>query len=603
MPTNGEVNQTYKQTTEEKDQDPNTGGGAVDSSGGAAAPASGSRVATSSNGQQAGSTGSGRFTNLQKYIGANQGAGDRLGAGITNKVSRENEGASKEANTSAGAVRDGIVSAQNKLVTGKGYQDAIESKDFDAQNFLAPTNDISKFKQDVADNRSQFVPTGRNEQQNSSVSGSGQATPQGSNPPPPASPYDQNKLQDFTNFRTGSAIDEAQLAKQNQAAQTNYMNLQNQMQNQLGQTQTENGRFNMLKNTFGGGSVYQNPYTQGQQRLDGLFLQSGGGNQIGQLQNNLRSGVSAAGQQLGQLDASGKVIGDIATQEGALATGLQSGIDAKTGKYVTDIEGTAGAVNAQRQADQDYYNKQYNALTSGGAVGQRFADAMGIGQGQNLYNSLNSKNVNEFFKYGNTNLTGFGQLADSKQENYYNALNALGGKDSQFVLDGNPEAAAQFIGGSFDDEKAANNNITNDLRGRTANSTNNWTLAGANGQVGVGSVMDQLAADQNLDYNNLTAQNNYAGFGTGIDPTMRNYGNTLNSQTQQFLDRLRPSFSAQGVYNNATHYRDETMQGTVAGAKSQALMQALQQLQDVNYFNRVKINPDDTESGGNFGVK
>lgn len=539
MAVNGEQNQQYNQNANEKEQAPNTGGGAADTPSAAGASAPGGRLAASSSGQQAGSTGSGRFTNLQKYIGANQGAGERLGAGITNKVSRENEGASKEADTSASAVREGISSAQNKLQTGNQYKSQVDSENFNAQDIAG----------------------------------------------------DQNKLQDFTQYRTGSAIDEAQLAKQNQAAQTNYQNLQNQMQTQLGQTQNDTGRFNLLKNTFGGGSVYQNPYSQGQQRLDGLFLQSGGGNQIGQLQNNLRSGVNAAGQQLGQLDAAGKTIGDITSQEATLASGLQSGIDAKTGKYVGDIEATQSAVNAQRAAEQEWANQQYASLQGGQAIDKKFADMLGLTSGQNIYNTLSGKNANAYLNYGATNLTGANQLANQDQRSYYDALAKLSGIDSNsYAITGSgaPEAAVSLN---------AQKNLLGDVDStRQAFANKNYT------QSGGGSYGSQIT-------NTLTGQNLMDAInGVGYDASkaaVGRYQNTAHSwdQGDSVMAQLVNDAAARSNINNGLGGLSNSS-GYVSGIGQYNASMALRDLLNSGFFNAVNIKPgEDVESGGQFDVK
>lgn len=558
MAVNGEQNQQYNQNADEKEQTPATGGGAPNSPGSAGGSASSGRVANYSSGTQAGASGSGRFTNLQKYIGANQGAGDRLASGITNKVERSNEPASKEAQTSAGAVREGIQSAQNKLQTGNQYKEQLDSDSFNAKDIAG----------------------------------------------------DQNKLQEFGQYRTGSAIDEAMLAKQNQAAQTNYANLQNQMQQQLGQTQNDTGRYQLLKNTFGGGSVYQNPYSQGQQRLDQLFLQSGGNNGIGQLQNTLRSGVNSAGNQLNEL--SGAVSGninDIASREAALASGLQSGIDAKTGKYVSDIEATQDQVNAQRKAEQDWANKQYAALQSGQGIDQRFAQMLGLNQGQHLYNTLSDKNVNNFFNYGAAELNGADQLANQDQRQYYDALAQLSGmdKNAYAINQGtNPSAAVSAIENSWQPINQLSSDMTTNLSGQTGYGAAANHVVAANGNVNMGNLISAIDSQGNSQelYDTLRGANADAitKYLNGGDANLAAEGMTLDPQVKAVLNQLN---TLQGAItaNNATSNVDAQLAGYTARAKANAYMNALNQLNDENFFRTVRINPgSDVESGGQFGV-
>lgn len=540
MAVNAEQNQQYNQNQDQQQQGPSTGGGVSQTPAGSGAQPAG-RVANYSSGTQAGTSGSGRFTNLNKYINANQGAGDRLAQGIGQKVNTANQTAQKEADTNAASVREGIQSAQNKINTGNQFKDQLNSQDFNAQDIAG----------------------------------------------------DQAKLQDFTNYRTGQAIDENALAQQNQQAQTNYLNLQNQIQNQLNQTATDTGRYQLLKSAFGGGSVYQNPYSTGQQRLDQLFLQSGGSNGIGQLQNNLRQSNVQAGNQLNALSGQAATdIGNIKTQEADLANALQTGATDKTNKFVSDVEATADQVNKDRLAEQNYIQDQYNRLNSGQSIDQRFADMMGLSQGQNLYNSLVGKNANDFFTFNPTNLSGFGQLANTQQEQYYDALAKLSGVTPAYTFDGDPKAASQFNTGAFDDELAANNALTEQLRGKNVSGNYSGRLAGGQASGALTNIMDQLAKQQGINFDTITKQNTNSNIADYLmDPSGNQYdgGRTLDANTKSFLDSLRPHLNASNTYNNASHYVDETGAGARAAAQQAAILQALQQLQDVNYFNRVNI--------------
>lgn len=569
--------QAQVSTTNTTDEDKNksTGGGPVQTPG---AVAPGGRVANYSSGEQSGSTGSGRFTNLQKYIGANQGAGDQLSQGIGQKVNAANDASKKEADTSASAVRDGIQSAQGKLSTGNDYLKQVNDKGFDAQKFLAPP-------------QAQGATTGA------------PAPAAGTTPAAPA--YDQNKLQDFTNFRTGSAIDEALLNKENQAAQTNYLNYQNQVQNQLNQTATDTGRYQLLKNAFGGGNVYQNPYSTGQQRLDQLFLQSGGNNGIGQLQNQLRQTNAGATNQIADLQ--GNVtnnINDITSKEANIANGLQTGTNDMTNKYVGDIAGTADQVNAQRADDQKWVTDQYTKLQAGQPVDEKFAKMLGLNDGQSLYHSLNNQNVNSLFDFNPANLTvGAGDdtakanaIANKQQRQYYDALTKLSGATDGWSATG-PASA-------YTNKNTINDMLTkgtDDYNKAIQNASGNYTwgsgaIVPINSQLGLNNAGTALAGISSDGANKLQ------GLG-------RSTFNNFSGQAQYDLPKLQSlGFSpedAQKIFNAS---QQASVQGGPAAGEYAANAQygstqdALNQLINQGFTNRVKINPTGLESDKNFGV-
>lgn len=538
------VNAEQNQQKDQQDLTSQPGTQTSTSSGGVSAQPE-SRVANYSSGSPStGSTGSGRFTNLSKYLNANQGAGDRLASGISSNLDKQNAGEKRELNTQAGDVRAGIEAAQNKVNTGNQYVNQVNSANFNAQ--------------DVAG--------------------------------------DQNKLQDFTNYRTNQAVDTNTLNNQANTAQTTGQNLQAQQQQQLQNASTEQGRFNLLKQAFGGGTVYQNPYSTGQQKLDQLFLQAGGANNINNLQNQVRSGINDTGQVLNNLGQNTSTIGDISTQTQGIAKGLQDKTNSLTNDYVSGIENTAGQVNAQRSADQKFAQDQYTKLQNGQAIDQRFATMLGLNQGQGLYNTLNGKNVNDFLNFGNTNLQGFGQLANADQEKQYGALASLAGMTPAFTADGNPTAAV-----------TNNNTINNTLNsGQQAydqattgkNATADWgggNIIDLHGNIGLqqaGNLLGGLSSQGVASLRGLNAAN------------ANNFNESVYSQLSP-QDKQILQNAAQQVGVSSSWGNNQALGGDLYNpARISALQNAANSLYDQGYWNRVNIAPpSDTESGGQFGVK
>lgn len=389
MPVNAEQNQLNQQN---KDNSQNgqgaqslTGSGSDQSSAGGSGSG---RVASFSSGnapQQANS--SGRYTNLSKYINANQGAGDRLYQGVSNKINRGLQPQEKDIDTSANAVKEGISGANSSLNKGSGYLNQIQDQNFNAQNFAS----------------------------------------------------DPNQLQNFTKYRTGSAIDTGNLNTLNNTAQTNNAGLQNSIQNRQTQVGSEPGRFQLLNEAFGGGALNKNPYSTGQQRLDQLFFQSQGPANITNLQNGLQNNLNQSqevGKQLGQY---GTNIGDIGTQQGALAGNIQNQTNKMGTGYINDLQGQVGGINSARDALRDKYSNFTNQLI-GSAQGQTPANPLdqglfneaGLHQGEQVFNTFNNLDPNgkQFLNYDARNANDYHDIANQGNVDYYNALSQLAGKDN-----------------------------------------------------------------------------------------------------------------------------------------------------------------------------
>lgn len=337
--------------------------------------------------------GSGRFTNLNKYLGANEGAGDRLYKGIDTKLTNEYNTGNKEASKQATAVREGIETAQNTLGRGQGYLEQTKKADFDAQKFLqapqaAPAQTVST-----------------------------QSTAPAVNP----------ILQDFSGFRTGQNVDVNQLNQQQGQALTTVQNLYNQTNQRAQQAGNELGRFDLLKQTYGVGP--KNAYTSGQQRLDNLFLQAGAGNNVGQLQNSLTERVRST-QNLGkQVDQYGNVIGDVSTSQADLAKSLQDQTNLLEGNKVASVESTEAAVNEARSKEQADALANFNSLVNSGEIDSKTAALLDLQNNDRLLNVFQDNNdPNSYLKF-NRGLTGANELATTADRNQYEALAQLAGLD------------------------------------------------------------------------------------------------------------------------------------------------------------------------------
>lgn len=527
----------------------------------------GTTVSNYSDGNQAGATGSGgRFTNLSKYIDANQGAGDRLASGIGQNLNNADQGAKSTANNDTQAVRDGIQAGQNEYNTGTGYLNQVGG--------TLPSSTTTSTGASTAATGSNAAPALTADQiaQNSAnIAGNA------------------NTLQDFTNLRTGNAINTAGLNTLNTTAQTDNQALQSQLQGQLGQTSTDTGRYQLLKQAFGGGTVYQNPYSTGQQQLDNLFLQNSGNNGIANIQTGLRTDLGNAGNQYGELTGNTGTISQLSNNAKDLATGLQTVTAANDQNLINTILGAKDAVNggyintnaAQDAAKASIANAQteYSNLQNGKAIDQSFADMLGLAGGQSLYDSTLGHDSSDYLKYGPTSGFTANSIATDPQRTNYANLAALAGDTSNQITANGAVAPAVSNGGSagtllnaisaaknkFDNgtynglsgkniDSATGSYDSNTLNGliNTGGYTNNITGDGHGGFTGgatnYGTLLNSVegASGQQADNGNALALYGPGGALDQTTPTIQTQ-NTINANTLAALQQL----SGNGMFNTA----------------------------------------------------
>lgn len=333
---------------------------------GGAQGGSAGRVASFSSGQQ--TPGSGRFTNLQKYIGANQGAGQQLQQRIGSNVEKGVEKTEKQATSQASQIADQV----NKANTSLGKADT--------------------FKQQIQQDPTQLT-------QNQ------------------ANADEVKKL--MANQNIGSTVgSQAQQAQDQLNAQANA---QAQNIQQLG---SEQGRFNLLKNT-----IKTPNYSTGQQKLDQLFMQAQGGRALDQqqqqLQQNLQALQSRAGSQLSDLAAQGKSIGQ---KEAQVADELRQTISGEETKLSENLDKAASELNTSRAQ----LNTDLDAFMSGVATPEQKAriqpilQQSGLSAGTQTYGVLKDKGRENYLQKGDVNLTG-ANVIDQAALNRYQALANLAG--------------------------------------------------------------------------------------------------------------------------------------------------------------------------------
>jgi len=267
---------------------------------------------------QAKPQGSGRFTNLQKYIQANQGAGEQIAGSIGKGVREEIGKEEREAGEYYKNLGSAISGANKVAKEGHKYQQTLKEigENVAAGGHKEGGGTVAKQREGQNFGLQDF------------------ATDTG--------------FKQFQNIQAGRGIDEDLLKlRQQQAARESgqYLDTAQQAQESLG---SQGGRFNLLRQTFGGAA--RPGYTTGQQRLDqALLSKSGLGDLRGQVAGDVRSATEANRQ---AMQGAGEV--------GRLEN-LEQGLVSRIAKQNTDnelaykqmLESYIDPTNVERQADWD----------------------------------------------------------------------------------------------------------------------------------------------------------------------------------------------------------------------------------------------------------
>ncbi len=270
-------------------------------------------------------SGSGRFTNIQGYLQANQGAGEKIAGQIGQDVKKQTEKLG-QAVGQAGAIGSQLQAERDRLANVGSLQTQLQTD---------PTKvNVEQFRQ---------ISTGQTA----------------------LNPIQQQAQQTFDTAQ-------GELGRVQQLA---------------GQTGTEAGRFELLRQSLG-----RPGYSRGQQKLDQLLVQAGGGgNVLSQLQQQTQQQARAGEQLLGGTQA------DIQSQIGALGTQAKTAQETLTGALgqldnpaTPDIDESAGSLGglqkelttraAQKKAElQSMYDAARKGLETG-EIDRETAIALGIAQ-------------------------------------------------------------------------------------------------------------------------------------------------------------------------------------------------------------------------------
>lgn len=302
--------------------------------------------------------GSGRFTNLQKYVQANQGAGERTTAAVQKGIQKSLNPLQQQVQKAETAGQQGIQTGQQTLQTGQNINQQLSAPEFTAQRAVDFANQAGNVEQ-------------------------------------------------VGQFRTGQAVDERALQAQNQAFGQANVDLGTQVGAQGEAVGSEIGRIGLLNQAFGGKN--RAGYSQGQSRLDNLLLQSNGQN-IQNLQNQIQNEQSNVRNLQARAAAQGKSIEQVIADESKLAADITGTTQANINRFKTDLSGQVEGFNKDLEAGIksgstfiDFYNKavtddefknKYGITKKEYQFNKPLFEQFGLQRGQQTFNVFNDKDLN-----------------------------------------------------------------------------------------------------------------------------------------------------------------------------------------------------------------
>jgi hypothetical protein len=426
----------------------------------------GQRVSNYSSGTPVGQQGSGRFTNLSKYIGANAGAGDQIGARIgdtfNSKLGQQTNEISEKNQKIAANIESG-----NKVINeeGTGFKQELGNIG----------QGLNKFNSMI--DRAGFDEAAKQAQ--------GFAT----------SP----KFSRFQTIQSGQAIDDNSLNQSQADALASGNNLNKFTQDRLNKINSEQGRYDLMRDTYGN----KQNYSSGNARFDQLFLQNSPTNVVGNLTNQFNQGNLNAAKQLENINLQGNNINDLLTKESGLVGDLNKQAKSNQDLFNSQLGNQKNIDYIQSLRDAKY-NEYLNQLKTGNITSQVAGD-MGL---NDLFTyepgGLGIDPSRVSYKMG-------AQPALATQPKSYTPLSIDDIKSGSTGANGSPELWEKLNNTQYDITNAQQSNPTRALRMYNTDLAN---TAGSYLQQGKIANSMQDIATQN-DYDAYKALQAISGLDTG----------------------------------------------------------------------------------------
>jgi len=399
---------------------------------------------------------SGQFTNIQKYLGANKGAGEQIAGSVQSKMNKNLQPGIRQQESEASKVAAGVQAANQTLDRGQGYQQELSAPGKIAQLPKAPgvapqnssVSDVNfdNFGKDLVDTsiyqkgqvQEKMSPGGIPTQAPQQLA-QAQQEPQAFNPE--AFVNDQNKLTDFTKIRLGQGVDEQALKTQAEKSQTLAGASENQAKDLFGRTRSAIGRTGLIGETFN-----RPNYTQGQQRLDSLFLTGAGKKGINAIQDTAKTNAVSAADRLMRSGQDVSKVGEVGTREQQLQQNLQNRANELETGYISSLDSLVPEINNMRGAERQKWQNNFDILTGKkqGTIDEDIFNELQLRNNERSFNVLNDPNLTlrQIADVSDRNAVNYRDVASQSDVDYYNKLAQL----SKGTLD----ASGNFTGPAED---------------------------------------------------------------------------------------------------------------------------------------------------------
>jgi hypothetical protein len=319
--------------------------------------------------------------NVQQYLQANQGAGDRLAANITKNI----QGQANRVGQDVARTTEQLNTGTQPLETELGQQ----GSDFSKMAFKDPSAILNQ----------------------------------------------QDQLTKFQRYQgQGADADIDNIGNQIQERQYGIQNDYDKLAQQAGSAKTEAGRFDLLRSSLG-----QPTYNRGAQKLDQLFLQAQPGVNRG-LQGSLQGIQNQTNQQVAGLDNAKNAklnalkgfSSDRAKEiQGMLSGGLSEGLEDNINERgFSDIAASNKAKEDAARAAVAKVQPMRDRLKSNKLISDDVS-ALGLQEGTSLYDV----NLDDFINQNNSEITS-ANVADPEEFARYRALQQLAGDTSGDIYGG-----------------------------------------------------------------------------------------------------------------------------------------------------------------------
>jgi hypothetical protein len=500
-----------------------TGGVGVSDPGNTGAPgASGAAPSTS-----AAPAASGQFVNVQKYLNANQGAGNQIGQSLTNTMGQQTQQFGTNVSTDAQGIQNQVNSEKQRLAQASGFQ------------------------QQVGQNAAQIT-------------------------------QDPTKLAAFQQMYAGktSAPELQQQAQQNADAEQSTLNDIQGMSNLSG---SEAGRFQLLKKSLG-----RPTYTQGQQNLDQLLLQSEDhGQALNKFQNNINQNVAGAQNQFNTAQQGvNQGVGEVGTLGSQAQKNLQGAVGTLSNGGTGALGNINKAINDKLLSTQSTAHDQYQGFVDRLNNKQLTSDDLqylqkGIGaQGFDEETEIAGATPADLAKAYSEQKYSLSNAMSPEQLAQYKALQTLSGRADSEVIGGLDESQVGQAGGpSINIDPSKLSGVNQNLKDLSSGS-NTYRDILAQSQLrnqqlggGIDKLTAQIAAAQNPDamgtnfggansaqnvYNALNAMASDKNLAnqTGVQAKLKSLMGSIkgNSGYRDEFGELHPG---EDTYNLTDEYNDD----------------------------------------------